>query len=73
MRREASLALARTGARAEAAASSLIAALEDEDRYVRGNSVHALYLIDSADTRDALLRYLMASRWCHSTTKDSTY
>ena len=73
VRREASLALARTGARAEAAASSLIAALEDEDRYVRGNSVHALYLIDSADTRDALLRYLMASRWCHSTTKDSTY
>ena len=73
VRREASLALARTGERAEAAASSLIAALGDEDRYVRGNSVHALYLIDSADTRDALLRYLMASRWCHSTTKDSTY
>ena len=73
VRREASLALARTGARAEAAAPSLIAALDDEDRYVRGNSVHALYLIDSADTRDALLRYLMASRWCHSTTKDSTY
>jgi hypothetical protein len=73
VRREASLALARTGARAEAAAPSLVAALQDEDRYVRGNSVHALYLIDSADTRDALLSYLMASRWCHSTTKDSTY
>ena len=73
VRQEASLALARTGARAEAAAPSLIAALQDENRYVRGNSVHALYLIDSADTRDALVRYLMASRWCHSTTKDSTY
>ena len=73
VRREASLALARTGERAGAAASALIAALGDEDRYVRGNSVHALYLIDSADARDALLRYLMASRWCHSTTKDSTY
>ena len=73
VRREASLALARTGARAEAAAPSLVAALQDEDRYVRGNSVHALYLIDTADTRDALLSYLMASRWCHSTTKDSTY
>ena len=73
VRREASLALARTGARAAAAASSLVAALQDDDRYVRGNSVHALYLIDSADTRDALLRHLMASRWCHSTTKDSTY
>ncbi len=73
VRREASLALARTGARAEAATPSLIAALQDDDRYVRGNSVHALYLIDTADTRDALLRYLMASRWCHSTTKDSTY
>ena len=73
VRREASLALARTGARAAAAASSLVAALQDDDRYVRGNSVHALYLIDSADTRASLLRYLMASRWCHSTTKDSTY
>ena len=73
VRREASLALARTGARAAAAAPSLMAALQDEDRYVRGNSVHALYRIDSADTRDDLLRYLMESRWCHSTTKDSTY
>ena len=73
VRREASLALARTGARAESAAPSLVAALQDDDRYVRGNSVHALYRIDSADSRDALLRYLMSSRWCHSTTKDSTY
>ena len=73
VRTEASLALARTGARAAAATSALIAALEDEDRYVRGNSVHALYRIDTQDSRDALLRYLMASRWCHSTVEGSLY
>ncbi len=73
VRTEASLALARTGARASAATSALVAALEDDNRYVRGNSVHALYRIDTPDSRDALLRHLMAARWCHSTTQDSMY
>ena len=73
VRNEASLALARTGARAEGATQALIAALEDDDRYVRGNSVHALYRIDTPDSREALLRHLMAARWCHSTTGDSLY
>ena len=73
VRNEASLALARTGARAEGATQALIASLEDDDRYVRGNSVHALYRIDTADSRDALLRHLMEARWCHSTTEDSLY
>ncbi len=72
-RNAASLSLARTGARAEAATPALIAALEDEDRYVRGNAVHALYRIDTPDSRDALLRHLMAARWCHSTTEDSLF
>lgn len=73
VRREASMALARTGPRAEEAVRELTAALEDDDRYVRGNSVHALYRIDAPDARDALLDYLVAARWCHSTTKDSTF
>ena len=73
VRTEASLALARIGARAKAATPALIAALEDEDRYVRGNSVHALYRIDTPGSRDALLRHLMAARWCHSTVEGSLF
>jgi hypothetical protein len=73
VRREASMALARTGPHAEEAVQALTAALEDEDRYVRGNSVHALYRMDTPAARDALLDHLIASRWCYSTTKDSTF
>ena len=57
----------------KAATLALMADLDEEDRYVRGNSVHALYRIDTTDTRDALLRHLMAARYCDTTTADSLY
>ena len=73
VRQAASMALARTGPNAEEAVPNLVSALEDSDRYVRGNSAHALYRINSPQSTSALLDYLLASRWCYSTTKDSTY
>ena len=73
VRQEASMALARTGPKAERAVPSLVSALEDTDRYVRGNSAHALYRIDSPQSKNALLEYLLPSRWCDITTKNNTY
>lgn len=73
VRREASMSLARTGQNAEQATPNLISALEDPDRYVRGNSAHALHRICSPESTSSLLDHLMASRWCYSTTKDSTF
>ncbi len=73
VRNTASLALARIGRHAQAAVPALQGVFEDENRYTRGHAVHALYRIGTPAARAALLDYLMATRWCNITTKESLY
>ncbi len=73
VRRNASLALARIGPKAEEALPALKVALRDENRYVRANAAHTLHQIGTTAARDILMRFLMKSRWCASTTRESGY
>lgn len=73
VRRNASLALARIGSKAEEALPALKIALKDENRYVRANAAHTLHQIGTTEARDALMHFLMKSRWCASTTRESGY
>lgn len=73
VRRNASLALARIGSKAEEALPALKTALKDENRYVRANAAHTLHQIRTTEARDALIHFLMKSRWCPSTTRESGY
>ena len=73
VRRNASLALARIGSKAEEALPALKAALKDENRYVRANAAHTLHQIGTTEARDILMHFLMKSRWCASTTRQSGY
>lgn len=67
------LSLARIGAGAAAAVPALTQALHDENRYVRANAVDALRRIDTSDAQSALVDYLLSTRWCYSTTPESTF
>ncbi|MCZ8511844.1 HEAT repeat domain-containing protein [Paenibacillus filicis] len=69
----AGLSLARLGAAADAAVPALEAALEDDNRYVRGHAAEALYYIGTNAAKDVLIRFLFNSRWCPSTTPQSTF
>ncbi len=73
VRCNATLALARLGAHAKDAVDALQAVLSDEDRYVRGDAAHALHRIGTPEAKGVLLRFLTMSRWCPSTTSDSTF
>ncbi len=73
VRRNSSLALARIGSKAEEAVPALKTALKDENRYVRANAAHTLHQIDTPEAKDALIHFLMKSRWCASTTWASKY
>ena len=84
-RRNAVFALARIGQNAIEAVEGLqnvlfIEAVEglqnvlfDENRYARGDAVHALYRIGTPAAKAALLRYLETTRWCPLTSKESTF
>lgn len=67
------LSLTRLGPVAAAAVPALQQALQDENRYVRANAVDALKRIDSDEAKSVLIDYLLASRWCPSTTPESTF
>ncbi len=69
----AGLSLARLGAQAAAAVPALQQALHDQNRYVRANAVEALNRIGTPAAKDVLIDYLMAARWCPSTTPESTF
>ena len=73
VRFDAALALARIGQSAHDAVPALIKALKDENRYVRDNAVVALHRIGTPEAHDALFHYLLTTRWCPSTTKESTF
>ncbi|MCX5660645.1 MAG: HEAT repeat domain-containing protein [Planctomycetota bacterium] len=67
------LSLARIGPKAAEAVPALTKCLRDENRYVRGHALEALRRIDTPEARSALIDFLMASRWCPSTTPDSPF
>ena len=73
VKRNTSLALARIGAHAQDALPALKAALTDENRYVRANCAHTLQRIGTPAAKDALLDFLLISRWCPTTTRESTF
>jgi HEAT repeat protein len=67
------LALARVGRAAAATIPALQMALKDENRYVRANAVDALNRIGTPEAQHILIDYLLATRWCPSTTPESTF
>ncbi|MCB0061402.1 MAG: HEAT repeat domain-containing protein [Caldilineaceae bacterium] len=67
------LSLTRLGPESAVAVPALQQALHDENRYVRANAVDALKRIDTDEAKAVLIDYLLASRWCPSTTPDSTF
>ncbi|MFD0714828.1 HEAT repeat domain-containing protein [Paenibacillus sp. GCM10027626] len=69
----AGLALARVGAAAADAVPALINALDDDNRYVRAHSLEALRYIGTEEAKEALIADLFRTRWCSSTTKESTF
>ncbi len=73
VRFSAGLALTRLGKTAAPAIPALQQALQDENRYVRANAVDALNRIGTPDAQRVLIDYLLASRWCPSTTPESTF
>lgn len=73
VRQKATLALARLGPWARDAVGALESVLEDENRYVRGDALHALERIGTADAKDTLIRHLMPARWCPLTSAASTF
>ena len=73
VRDNAARALAKLGTRAEPAIPTLVAQLEDENRYVRFHAALALKQIKTSEAQDALFNHLFASRWCVLTTRGTPY
>ena len=73
VRDNAARALAKLGTHAEPAIPTLVAQLEDENRYVRFHAALALKQIKTAEAQDALFNHLFASRWCVLTTRGTPY
>jgi HEAT repeat protein len=73
VRRNASVSLMRLGSNAAEATSALVDALEDANRYVRAHAVTALLRIGTPQSTQHALDFLMTSRWCPTTTRDSTF
>ena len=73
VRDNAARSLAKLGTLAEPAMPSLVAQLEDEDRYVRFHAALALKEIQTPEAQNALFNHLFASRWCALTTNSAPY
>ena len=73
IRDNAARALAKLGTRAVPAIPTLVAQLEDENRYVRFHAALALKQIKTPEAQDALFNHLFASRWCALTTRGTPF
>ncbi|UVI30060.1 HEAT repeat domain-containing protein [Paenibacillus spongiae] len=69
----AGLSLSRIGAAAAPVVPQLVQSLDDENRYVRAHSLEALRYIGTEEAKEALIEDLLRSRWCWTTTKESTF
>ena len=73
IRDNAARSLAKLGTRAEPAMPTLVAQLEDQNRYVRFHAALALKQIKTPEAQDALFNHLFTSRWCELTTRGTPY
>ena len=73
IRDNAARSLAKLGTHAEPAIPTLVAQLEDENRYVRFHAALALKQIQTPEAQDALFNHLFTSRWCELTTRGTPY
>ena len=73
IRDNAARSLAKLGARSEPAIPTLVAQLEDQNRYVRFHAALALKQIKTPEAQDALFNHLFTSRWCELTTRGTPY
>ena len=73
VRDNAARSLAKLGTLAEPAIPTLVAQLEDENRYVRFHAALALKQIQTPEAQEALFNHLFASRWCALTTNNTPY
>ena len=73
VRDNAARSLAKLGTLAEPAIPTLVAQLEDENRYVRFHAALALKQIQTREAQNALFNHLFASRWCALTTRGTPY
>jgi HEAT repeat protein len=73
VRRNAVVALCRIAPQSDLPVSALQTALTDENRYVRGDAVHALRRLNTQTAKDILIDYLTRSRWCPLTSNESTH
>ncbi|MGG1516132.1 HEAT repeat domain-containing protein [Paenibacillus oryzisoli] len=69
----ASLALSRLGRAAEAAVPQLEVALGDENRYVRAHAAESLNYIGTERAKQSLIKFLLNTRWCPTTTKANAF
>ncbi|PZE22862.1 phytanoyl-CoA dioxygenase [Paenibacillus xerothermodurans] len=67
------LSLSKLGGVAHAAVPQLEAALDDDNRYVRAHAAEALHYIGTDEAKDVLIKYLLSSRWCPTTTKANSF
>lgn len=73
VRFNAALALARLGPAATPVVDQLISALSDGNRYVAGYAVEALRRVGTTAANEALIRFLMISRWCPLTSNKDLF
>ncbi|HIC70372.1 MAG TPA: HEAT repeat domain-containing protein, partial [Candidatus Latescibacteria bacterium] len=73
VRRSATFSLARLGPYAEDAIAGLELVLDDADRYVRGDALHALERIGTSAAKDVLIQHLVPARWCPLTSPENTF
>ena len=73
VRFDAAYGLAYHRAAAAPATDALVAALDDDNRYVRNHSIEALKSIGTPPATAALFDFLAVSRWCPITSKESTF
>ena len=73
VRDNAARSLAKLGTLAEPAIPTLVAQLDDENRYVRFHAALALKQIKTSESQDVLFNHLFASRWCALTTNNTPY
>ena len=71
VRFDAAYGLAHHREAAAPATDALVAALDDDNRYVRNHSIEALKSIGTPAA--ALFDFLDVSRWCPITSKESTF
>ncbi|MFP6589219.1 MAG: HEAT repeat domain-containing protein [Candidatus Latescibacterota bacterium] len=73
VRFDATYGLAHHREAAAPATDALVAALDDDNHYVRNHSTEALKSIVTPAATAALFDFLAVSRWCPITSKESTF